>query len=533
MYNILIVDDEPAVLEGFSLILDFKDYGFTTVDFAVDGEAALEKMKKTKYNLLITDIRMPAMDGLQLIATQKKLNPETKTIILSGYNEFSYAKKGIEFGVLGYLLKPVSRDELIEYLVKIKNLLDAEFEEKLKKRTNLSIARDRFYFDLSKGHLSEKEISEKATEFQFDKKVDYGIALIEICDFYKVVEVNLEQASLLKFSVRNIVEEIVNERALGYVYEDVEGLLGIILCKKDSELTDIVVYDCFSHICACIEKYLGIKTSVSYGDFVKSVFKLKTCHKQAHFAMERSFISKYKNIVSYSQVKSEESSLWKIVWDSQYLVDAIENMDFRAMEKEIDKLADEILQKIIPNNTVLMILQNLIYTLCAIIKRNNGQVEMFLNNTGLQNILNNRFDMETLKPCMSSACSKASVCISDLKKSKSESVINRIKRYIDDNYTRDISIKEISGIFYLNSAYLGQLFKNTVGDTFNDYIHKKRISEIKKMLVSEDLKVHEVLEKAGYSNQGYFYRKFKYYEGISFADYNESLKKKRKEITLH
>ena len=120
MYKVLIVDDEPIVREGLEFIIDWQDFGFTIVDKAENGRMGLEKINALDPDLVITDVRMPGIDGIEMIRKVRKEGIKTRFIILSGYSDFTYAKDALSLNVLSYLLKPIEEAELIEELLKIK-----------------------------------------------------------------------------------------------------------------------------------------------------------------------------------------------------------------------------------------------------------------------------------------------------------------------------------------------------------------------------------------------------------------------------
>lgn len=529
MYKVLIVDDEPAVSEGLSLMVNWEEHGFVTLDSAENGEEALEILKKTRYNLLITDIRMPVMNGLELIREVRSLMPSIPIVILSGYDEFNYAKKAIEYGAKAYLLKPVNRMELSQLLQDIKEELDKDFTDRISNRENNRIARDKFLFDLISGNLTQKETLIKGEEFNFDEyNSNYCVALLEIQDFHTMVEDSLEDAKLTKFSVRNIVEEIVLDKKIGFVCDYTDGLLAILFCRGKSELQYSDIDECLNTVCSIILKYLNIKVTIGYGNLVEPLTELKACKKLAQNALERKFIVGDHSVIPYSSVTIDEALVWQIEWDNQLLLSAVENMDSNTVENEIAKLTDEIISKRISENIISSLLYNTIFGLCAIIKQNGGDADKIFNMVEIQDLLNN-LTIEKFKVWLFSACTQTANYIFDFSRNKSTKVISQIKKYIDENFYQDLSIKQISSMFFLNSAYLGQLFKNTIGESFSDYLNKKKISEVKKLMVSDDYKIQDILETVGYKNQGYFYKKFKAYEGIPFAEYNEGLRKRKKD----
>jgi len=142
MYNLLIVDDEPAVREGLSIMIDWKAYDFNVLETAKSSREALNKLETVKYDLVITDIRMPVLNGMDLIREIRKISPNTIIIIVSGYGEFEYAKKAIEYGVKAYLLKPVNRFELQTNVLRAKMELDKYY--RANERKDAPILKNRY-----------------------------------------------------------------------------------------------------------------------------------------------------------------------------------------------------------------------------------------------------------------------------------------------------------------------------------------------------------------------------------------------------
>jgi two-component system, response regulator YesN len=160
MYNVLIADDEQAICKGLSVIIDWESYGYNPPNTAEDGEDALEKLNVGKYNLVITDIRMPVIDGLELIRAIRVQNPFIKILIISGYSDFEYAKQAMENDVKGYMLKPINRNELTRYISNIKSELDAENISTRLCKLPADVLRDKLLSDLIDGRISSTKLQE-------------------------------------------------------------------------------------------------------------------------------------------------------------------------------------------------------------------------------------------------------------------------------------------------------------------------------------------------------------------------------------
>lgn len=525
MYNVLVVDDEPAIFEILSLMIDWKLYGFNISKGVYNGRDALKHFSGHRINLIITDIRMPVMDGMELIRNIRSEGFTTKIIILSGYNEFEYAKKAIEYGVVGFLLKPINKEELIELLTQVKTDLDNEFNKKSFYRKYVDIAKDRSIYDFVNGQLSLKELMSHVDSFPISLSgASYAVALVQIENFFNLIEENLEDAKLYKFAVRNILEEIIGDKSIGFVYEENEGMLGVLLTSEKTSLEVPIIEETLEYFAQCVLTYLNFKVTVIYGNIVNTVKDLKLSRKQALLAIDRKFSTYGKNVISYNSVEIDTSQLWEINWDSTTLISAVENIDCVTIETEINKLSKEIGSKLFSHDILNSLVHNMVFSLCSIVRKYNGDPATIFHQAEIESLIRNVTDINEIAAWMLSICVKASNYVYELLSSKSSRVIDQIKKYIDENLPEDLTLKKISTVFYLNSAYLGQLFKNTTNESFNDYINKKRILEVKSSLVSENYKMHELLKKVGFNSPEHFYRQFKRYEGISFAEYNKSFK---------
>jgi two-component system, response regulator YesN len=522
MYHVLVVDDEPAVYEYLSLTINWADYGFKTADAAYDGEEALRKMDENNYDLIITDIRMPGMSGLELLKEIKNRNPKIKMLILSGYGEFNYATEAIQYGVKGYLLKPVDRLELAGSLQEVKAELDREYKNEANNIKRQIIAKDRFVYDLVCGILPENDIKGGAVEFGFVISHDkYVVALCEIQGFYDLMAVNVDEARSVRKNIRDLIENKLMGEYSGNIYEDIDGMLGMILYADSDGLWQEKIEHLLGSICDIAARELDINLLIGYGKLVDSVKNLSGSRKNALSALERKFITTGARVVSYEQVIIEENSLWHIDWDSRQLFDALECSDLVQVRKQIEGFTGKLGEKSLPKDGISSLVFSIVFGVCTLIKQSGGTPEHIFNYSEIKIILTNFFTIEKLNDWMFSKCEQTVKYITSLARDeKMSKIIAEVKKYIDKNYHKNISVKELSQIFYMNSGYLGQLFKKAMSENISDYVNKKKIAEVKKMAAFGNMPIRTILESVGYRNPGYFYKKFREYEGISFAEFN-------------
>lgn len=425
MYNVIIADDEPAVCEGLANIIPWGDYNFQIVGTALNGKDALNKLYLHRCNLLITDIRMPVLDGLSLIQKVRSSFPQLKIIIISGYSDFSYAKQAIAQGVSGYLLKPIDRDELESYVRQIKAELELETTTERFTKDQNTMARNKFMFDLVQGHLTQSKIDFHAAIYGgLVDYVEYSLALIELKGLYEWVGKSLEQASLIRYGILNIMEEMIELPGYGYLFDYANGYLGVLLYGNAYTVQYASLHSCLEAVRVNIFTFLKIEVNVGFSHPIAKLRELPAARIQATKALEYAGLSSDSKVIRYEEVT-----------------------DSRHWEK------------------------------------------------------------------------------THLREGKSKLIIDKILQYISLNYHEDLNLKSIANIFYINPAYLGQLFKQIVGEGFNDFLNKTRIEAAKTMVCQSDLMVYEIIDKTGYRNTQYFYKQFKRYEGISFAEYKEKIKR--------
>ena len=281
MYKLILVDDEEEVRKGIIQKIKWDQYGFILVGEAENGREALEMAEKFTPDVVITDIKMPFMDGLQLSESLKKRFPTIKIIILTGFDKFEYAKKAVNLNIFEYVLKPVSSKELIEVLLRVKVQID---EEMLKKEDmealkgyyvkSLPVLKEKFLTYLITSKLNKEEIQEKCNNYNINLNGNRFVVAVINIDYELIHQVlktdDSNERDLIKFAVLNIMEEIVykNERGTVFIYNDLIVLISPFL-EKDREVIFNKIQSTLEEVRQSIEKYL--KVTITIGLDRKSV----------------------------------------------------------------------------------------------------------------------------------------------------------------------------------------------------------------------------------------------------------------------
>jgi two-component system response regulator YesN len=517
MYKVLLVDDETNITEGMQMLIPWEEHGFTIKGTAEDGVQALEKLGEGGYQLVITDIRMPEMDGLRLSKEIIEIDPAIKLVVLSGYNEFQYAKQAMQLGVKWFMVKPVEVSELKTCLQTVKQELDAYWQQRIEMKQTNDLARDKFMLDLVHGWATEQELRHSANKFAISICEQDAVrsVLIEISHFHSLLLDNLYETKLIKYGLRNMTEEIIMQPGLGFVYEEQDGLLGVIFRNTDAE----EVNEALKRVDETMRSIFRLNLMIGVGR--PALWRqLKGSRKQAQFALDA--VPTKAASIHYFRTSPEESAALELEWDSTAFIMALEEGDLHKRDREVHDLIDELKLKELGKSAVKWLLFGILLRIKSLMKKHGLETDSWLVADDLDSLSTQPSDLDKARNWLQHVSSNAARRIMEQAETKEPHIIEEVIAYIDEQYKEDISLKTLAGRFYMNTAYLGQLFKLKVGESFNDYLNKLRIAQVKRMIMQRNAKMLETLQAAGFNSAEHFYRQFKRYEGISFSEYRQS-----------
>ena len=488
MYKVYLLDDEPFILEGLKYIVDWQDYGFEIVGSANNGDDGLKEILTMDIDLVITDIMMPKMTGLELIENLIKLNYQTNFIVLSAFQEFQYAKKAISMGAQNYILKPIDTEELERSLINIKNKLkDKENRNKDKEVVNnsllLKIITDKDYENID--YLKEK----------LKYNGEYRVGIIELKnknkDIHKVLKV-------------------------------IPGMKKYLYCIENKSKAVFIIDDKFNN--EYIEELTNIKNQIidlindivyiSLGQIIKDLKDINTSYESAKDISEYKII--YPDISWIKAYKEKNNRNIDIDIDFEDLKSLLINKDFTNaslyIESKFSKLKQDNLNPKKIKAKALEVFLNVYNHIdeSKLMKNLSIYLENAINTNTIDEI---QLELINMIKFMQTKLENTQESISP--------IIIKLLDHIEQNYQKDLNLKEISDILNINSIYLGQLFQKEIGILFSDYINNFRINKAKDLLSNTSLKASEIGELVGYSNKNYFYRKFKSIVGITPSEWRK------------
>ncbi|MBM7582214.1 two-component system response regulator YesN [Caldicoprobacter guelmensis] len=513
MYKLLLVDDEQIIREGIIQLVNW-DYLGIQVDDAENGIEAYEKIKNTNPDIVITDIKMPGMDGLELIERVKREFPDIIFIILSGYGEFNFASRAMQYGVKYYLLKPCDEDEITQVLCKVleelkQNKEQQEFIKKMEEDLQKIIpyVKEQFSRDCVMGQLKD------------EKDVVY---------FRELLKLPSEKIRLLLFRLddnNEFEKRFALKNLLDYYGKDyylLSTIIGenVLLLQKAISLGELFSY--LKEIKESFYNYCGISVTVAISS--EGFFEqLPDLYNEVMGYLEHRFYLGEDCIITRDDVGNKGQSIQPIInFDYQYLGLLIRSGNIDAVCKELNTFFTKL------NNNKFE--PDMVRALCiefyiSIIRQAKPQNlnEYMKQISMLQNIA-------TLDKMFNFIMSVANEITEEYYKenqAKNSQIIKTVLRVIEENISfEDLSLSWIAEkIVYMNVDYLGKLFKKEVGKNFSAYLMEKRVEKAKQLLLEESCcKISDIAKCVGYGNNPqYFGQVFKKITGYTPSEYKKML----------
>jgi len=498
MLKVLFVDDEPYVVEGLRDMLDWSAFGFRICGEASNGIDALEIIRLCNPDLIITDIKMPAMDGLELIRQSTEvLRSKAKFIILSGYNDFQYAQKAMRYGVSDYLLKPLDDDELQKCTAKLAKEINEERKNELYTNRRLAFLANQTIRRILNGEKKESVLRRAELLLGLGSENEIRCLLIDI---HNVCKKQTDAA-------RHVIEAKLDPDYTLNLFDDSKGRVGVILSNK--MLFYPVITDFCKSLAERIRQEIDAALHISLSDPVNSIAEIPEAYRQCCFALQTGALYCSRMFIPYSDVRGNDRYGEFKIYNFEKLVEYIQNRNYDSITKEIHMFIDELKRDFTPYESIRMNMKIFELDLQKLLSRYDPDTEKFMKKLIDFNKFLEQPDLDNLELLLLDLCKTASSIVLRQKTVNSKNTINSIMEYIREHYMEDVTIKKVARQFYTNPAYLGQLIKKTTGSGFNEHLHMVRIKEAKKLLKTTDMKISSIAQAVGYRDAEYFTGKFK------------------------
>ncbi len=532
--KVIIADDEKRICQLIQNLVCWEDFGMEVIACVHDGIEALETIQKRKPELVITDIRMPGYDGLELIRRAKISSPETEFVIISGYRHFEYAQNALQYGVKNYLLKPVKKAELADELRSIQkiNVQRARKNEADAKKTiiiqnNKDRLRETFMQNalINMNFLKTKMLDDINEQYQFSFREDlYQIVI------FKIDGMGTQPSSATEFIQEKVVR-LAQKMLQSFCYELehiwIEHFCYFLLNYGESGKKEVrrILKSLIGEMLWQKEIFKSFYVTIGLGSIQKEILHITQSAQQAKRAIEQRVLDGTNRVIEppdmYSNKREKYISCPKEF--KQSLAKAIDCMD-----EEIAKCSIQLLCKDLQTENrysgadILEILRDalrfFIFTL-----QQNGQMVSEANHLFLEfeREIDDLYSIDMLMQCLEKKIVQTILSCINKRQSEGERPIREAKRYVREHYDENISLDILSNEVGMNASYLSTLFKKQTGNTFSEYLTQVRMEKAKEFLKESEENISNICERVGYNDLKSFTKNFKSYTGMRPNEYRK------------
>lgn len=529
-YKVILVDDEAEVIDMIEKKIHWNDLGFEVAGSATNGVKALELVEKLQPDVVLTDIKMPYMDGLELSRRLNREYPNIYIMLCTGFDEFEYAKEAVHLEIKEYMLKPVNATELSESLTNLKHTLDREREEKLNvKKLNdyfqevLPKLQSNFFISLIEGRVEKHDYERFLQAYQVDMKGPlFGCVIFHTSENHVPEGMN---PLLLSMSVeREIKQRLMDQRnCREFIY--MGNTLLILELDAEDKITQIT--DACDRFCRWAYRIMGAVVTAGIGTVCDSLYEISLSYERAREAVSYRVLYGTKRAINIGEIVPKEQI--KPVQSEESRMQTL----FRAIRigdsAEIERAAHGEMEKL-HKNTETMSQYNL-----ATMEIVSGFFKFCTDNSldfnkisgNMQNIYEkvSQMDESSLTAWIVQMSETISEKLKCARNSSARRLIVEAQNIVKERYMEaDISLDEVCAVLGVSNSYFSSVFKKEAGKSFISYLTDYRMDIAAEMILNTDEKSYTIAEKVGYLDANYFSYVFKKKFGVSPSKYRASVK---------
>lgn len=508
-YKVMLIDDEPSALEGMQLWIDWQTLGFEICGTASNGKEGLQLIKQLLPDLVITDVNMPLMNGLEMVsAWQQEETKHIKFAILSGYSEFEYAKTAIRYGINHYLMKPLFEEEAVEELKKIYRELDQESQ----KRCLNQMGSSEEVVSLLKDILNEK--AEDKSDYTVLRSLSEDKSLWNIC--------LIQTAPMIYTEIREKALALITNKESMFLIDLEAYCFGIVYGYPSESNEGAAIYELLSPLLINFAKQaMYIAVGASQSSLLEIDYSYRTAKEVLMFYF---YNSDHSGFLTYQGTKASQFGYH---YDQILLMDdlmlSIKTLDTKRYKQAVSLASRSFREMRIAPEVVKKIVIHIMYKIVEFTSEaSEVKVSPLLNQITFPEMRDSMMKLNDLMRYLL-ACGEASIDILLAEQSqRSQGIVLGINNYIQEHYRDNLTIKKLAEVFFLHPVYLGQLLIKKNGISFNEQLHNLRIKESIRLLQHGNLKNSEIAEKVGYSNYSQFLKQFEKKMHMSPNEFKQS-----------
>lgn len=531
LYSVLLVDDEEEVFQLIIKKLDWERMGFRIAGYARNGVEALEIAEELQVDVVMSDIKMPYMDGLTLCKKLKELYQSIKVIIFSGFDEFEYAKEAIKIEAEEYILKPINASELREVFERIRGNLDRELDEKrnIDKLTeyymeSLPVLQENFYTSLIEGQIASDAIGQYAKNYQISLSGPfYVVTILHISSNAVGEEDAIRDATLLSMSVKKLAEESLagkwDSRTVTYLGD----IIVITQLADEESITHFT--DRMDRICKMAKRVCKARVTAGIGHICNRPEQLSVSYQGAKNAISYRVLYGTTRAINIAETDPQERG--DIPWEEPYIREIIKRIkmgESDALKTEIRRFASQISGKRMSLQKYRILIMELLTEIFRFGANNQINLDLiFGENSDVYAQAMQLESPEALGSWLEDRCIRMQLQLLEERRDTTKSFVARAIEYVKEHYgDQDLSIETICRFLNVSAAHFSTVFKKETGKTFINYLTDYRMREAVNLLLTENEKTYIIAQKVGYVDPNYFSYVFKKQFGMSLSKYKQN-----------
>lgn len=533
MYKILLVDDEILVRDAIRENIDWGKLDCELIGDCENGKQAVEFVKTHEVDIVLTDILMPYMDGMELSHFLHDNYPDVLIVIFSGFGEFEYAKKAIQYNVSEYMLKPVTAMELTKVIENMKEKLDSRKKEQRKMESltqvsqdyhkNANVIRSKALDCLVKCtrevQVSLDELERMGITFQ---AASYRVAVFDIDTYSEMYQMDMDkqqESALMAFVLFNVGDEIVVREKAGVVYQEGNNRVCIIFAGNRTKEFSENIHRICHEIQKKVKEVIGLETSIGIGSWVRSPYELIYSYRLAAKAIDYRYLLGG-NLLFDMEEKKTDNSIF-LINDLETLTEAIKSGDRRLMEETLGQIETEIKSALVEKSYACIYLQQVIRAIGNTCQSLIEEPEKIIAQR--EALLKAVTEQRTFSQAVALVEKYAQEVFDELQELNSSSGQRQgmlAMDYIQKNYMDPcLSLNSICSYLNISTSYFSTIFKEMTGETFIEVLTRVRMEKAKELLENTTMKNYEIAEKVGFSDPHYFGISFKKITGKTPTEY--------------
>ncbi len=521
MLGMILIDDHEYLVNGLKQFVDWDDLGVEILDTAADGEQGLLKIRSLRPDIVLTDISMPIMDGLEMIRQLQSDSKKPQFVILTGHGEFDYAKEAIHYGVADFILKPILPAEVTTIMKTVvqrchdeENRFARENEMRQRLHESMPILTERYMEELFEGRIFGNDVLlEKAAFLDLDiPSGPYRIICIQISNYHQAIESQPEaRQQYIKFYIISQICEIlgIHKTFVGF-REKTAVFMTTKYGTTDEQMIDklqIEIEDCIRRIL----KEFGVQMHVGVSESAVELSQISDSYKKALESLKyRAHFEQCQIIFHRDIIHSLTAETIVQFFDRSSLMDALKMRSYADMNVSLDMTL-----KMIHNDPALsmnhvktIFVEMASVVISTMLQMGETPPKSIETGTCILDQTNHLDTLDELEVWMRSVILQVKEVLDKKMSQRTMRIIEQMQTIIHEEYQKEVTLQNIAKRIYLTPNYLGSIFSKTIGKSFNDYLAEYRIEKAIEILNTGEYHVYQVGEMVGYRDLDHFRKTF-------------------------